>query len=889
MLNRRRLAIGLVLVLTITIIVTADREDSSTSPIVSRVVEDNIEQYSPLIMADDASLLNFSSYIGGNSDDDYISVDCDGEGNIYIALGTYSRDLPLVNPFDGNFDGHGSEGYVAKIDTNGTIIYATYLGGFSSDEIYDIFVDDAGFAYVTGMTSSDDFPTVNAADDTLDGSNCFVSKINKAGDALVYSTFIGGSGSEFPSAIWVNDQGEAYVAGQTWSYDFPTRSPYDGTLDGDNDCFVSKLSSGGNTLLYSTLIGGEFWEEALGIAVDVEGAIYITGYTESPDFPTVNARDNMKGGPEDAFVVKINPDGASLNYSTFLGGSDYDRGEAIGVDSLGRAYIVGSTFSSNFPTVRPLDSTYAGSLDCFVSVCNPDGQSLNFSTYLGTSDGEEALDIVVTDIGSIYVCGRSIAFSRVIKDSYDSGFNGGADAFVFRMDTDRRVFLLGTYIGGSALDTGEKLAVGNDGRMYVCGRTFSTNLPLMNPIDSTYDDGGQSGVDAFVSVISDSSDWDLDNIRDAVEYELGTDPRNPDSDFDLLNDYLEVYQLGTNPLTNCTYANGTLDGDLDHDGDDLTNVEELYEYGTDLLDPDSDSDLLEDGFEVHVVGSLPTEYDSDFDSLSDWTEYMVYHTDCMSEDTDEDYMTDDYEVLCGLDPLVNDGSGDLDGDSLTNFEEFVIGTLANSTDSDSDLMPDAWEVACPHLDPLVNDANGDIDNDDLSNLGEYFMGCNPMDRDTDRDTLEDGFEVHVLGTDPTDPDTDMDTMPDNWEYEFGLNPLLDDSQDDLDGDELSNLREYELGTRPDMVDSDSDSYSDSWEVKNGFDPTDSYIPLAQAVFSKLPAILVLIAIPLTLPGFYSIGQRMRKKEELEKKKETSKEIDNLLASMTETQESKDES
>lgn len=882
-LNRRRLAIALVVALSLTAIVPID--SPKTSNRMNTVTEPKNPQ--PMQIAEDGALLNFSSFLGGSGDEYYISSDSDAAGNIYVAGTTDSRDFVLVNPLDDAFEGHSPEGFLTKISPNGTIIYSTFIGGAGYDDVKDIFVDDAGFVYLTGGTDSADFPTVNAADDTLNEGDCFVCKINQAGDAFIYSTFIGGSSGESGNAIWVNENGEAYVVGETSSTNFPTRNPFDSTLGGYIDGFVSKLSSTGNKLLYSTLVGGGQEEEVADITVDAEGAMYVTGTTWSMDFPTVNANDEMKGGAYDCFVLKINPSGTTLNYSTYLGGDDVEFAQAIGVDSLGRAYVLGHTTSFDFPTRRPLQRSYSGGVDGFLTVFNPEGSSLNYSTFFGNSGSEWPQDMVVNGIGSVYVCGSSNSLSAMIRNSYDSSFNGGADAFVFRMDIDRGIVLLGSYLGGSLLDEATSISVGYDGTMNVVGWTWSNNFPLRNPVDSTYNPGGADGYDIFISVILDTTDYDLDGIRDSEEVLLGTDKFNPDTDFDLLSDYLEVYQLGTNPLTNCTYGNGTLDGDLDHDGDKLTNVEELYQYGTNLLAKDTDLDLLDDGFEVHTVGSLPTEYDSDSDTLSDWEEYMVYHTDCMSEDTDQDLMTDNYEIYCGLNPLIDDASGDLDGDSLSNLEEFELGTLANSTDSDSDQMPDFWEVSYS-LNPLVDDSNLDKDHDDLPNLLEYELGCSPIDSDCDRDTLTDGFEALVLGTDPLNPDSDMDTMPDQWEVYYGLNPLQDDSRFDADLDGLSNLREYGLGTRPDMTDTDLDSYSDAWEVLNGFDPLNPYVSFYQSIYSKIPAILIIIAMPLTAPGFYLIGKHMRKRNELEKKKESSKEIDDILRSMQDQSESKDE-
>ncbi|MGY5854966.1 MAG: hypothetical protein RTS72_00100, partial [Candidatus Thorarchaeota archaeon] len=221
-----------------------------------------------------------------------------------------------------------------------------------------------------------------------------------------------------------------------------------------------------------------------------------------------------------------------------------------------------------------------------------------------------------------------------------------------------------------------------------------------------------------------------------------------------------------------------------------------------------------------------------------------------------------------------------------NLEESIIRTSANNTDSDSDSLPDYWEVSF-FLNPLFDDALWDDDNDELTNIAEYQAGCSPIDNDCDDDTLEDGYEVLILGTNPLSSDSDLDSLPDGWEVDYGLDPLVDDTALDEDSDGLTNLEEFGLGTRPDMEDTDLDTYSDAWEVHNGFNPTDSYIPLIQSVYSKLPAILVLIAMPLTLPGFYAIGQRMKKKEELEKERELSKKVEEALGSLKESSDSED--
>ncbi len=848
----------------------------------SNVLVGSIEPEKHMVFSDDPSLLNFSSFLGGGGDEEDICSDTDAAGNIYIAGTTTSRDYPLVNPLDDTIDGRTPDGFLTKINPNGTIVYSTFIGGAGYDAIYDIFVDDVGFVYLTGGTDSEDFPIVSAFDSTLDESDCFVCKINQAGTGFVYSTFLGGSSVESGIAIDVNQYGEAYIAGETQSTNFPTRSPVDHSFDGYEECFVSKLSSSGTSLLFSTLLGGGEREEISGISVDEEGAICVSGTTWSFDFPILNAMDQTFEGENDGFVTKINPS-YTLNFSTFLGGIDVESTEGIDSDSLGCIYVTGTTTSSNFPTLRALKTSYSytrDSVDGFLTVFNPEG-TLNYSTFFGTSGAEWPQDLFVNDVGSVYVCGMSNTLVGLIKNSYDSTFNGGADVFVFRLNIESCSVVIGSYLGGSLLDKATSISVDSRNTMYICGWTQSEDFPMRNPVDSTYNPGGYNGYDIFVSAISDSSDWDSDEILDTEEMILGTDTRNPDSDFDLLGDYLEIYQLGTNPLSNCTFGNGTLDGDLDHDGDMLTNVEELYEYGTNLLCADSDLDLLEDGFEVHIVGSLPTEFDSDFDLLSDWEEYMVYHTNCMLPDSDSDLMLDFYEVHNGLNPLADDANEDEDDDTLSNLLEATLGSSANNTDSDFDFMPDGWEYAYG-FDLLVDDSFLDDDGDTLDNLEEYIHGCDPKNSDSDQDTLSDGFEVLVLGTNPLSSDSDMDSLPDNWEYAYGLNPLVNDALLDLDGDTLSNIEEYIAGTRPDMVDSDSDSYSDAWELRNGFDPNDANLSVMQILYGNLSIVILLGALPVfAIALVFILGQKKQIRETKEYQDLIDLEMAELLDSIEE--------
>jgi len=290
----------------------------------------------------------------------------DGLGNAYVTGYTSSTDFPTASPLQ-PANGGGTDAFVAKLNASGSaLLYSTYLGGNSGDFASGIAVDGSGNAYVTGWTSSTNFPTASPLQPALaGGSDAFVAKLNAAGSALLYSTYLGGSGSEaeFLSStgrIAVDGSGNAYVTGVTSSRDFPTVNPLQPALAGFLDTFVAKLNAAGSALLYSTYLGGSvrggsgiFGDYSFGIAVDGSGNAYVIGMTESLDFPTVSPlQPNYGGGTFDAFVSKLNAAGSALLYSTYLGGSSFDGGGGgIAVDGSGNAYVFGNTDSVNFPGV----------------------------------------------------------------------------------------------------------------------------------------------------------------------------------------------------------------------------------------------------------------------------------------------------------------------------------------------------------------------------------------------------------------------------------------------------------------------------------------------------------------------------------------------------------
>ncbi len=281
---------------------------------------------------------------------------------------TGSSDFPTLNPYHAILQGSW-DAFVTKLSSSGnSLIYSTYLGGGGSDAGYSIAVDGGGNAFVTGGTSSSDYPILNPFQGTHGGHffDVFVTKLSTSGSSLIYSTYIGGEGYEYGRSIAVDNSGSAYVTGYTTSSNFPTLNPYQSTYQGgyhDGDVFVTKLSNSGNGLIYSTYLGESGDDYGNCIAVDGGGNAYVIGETFSSSFPTLNPYQTNQDYL-DAFVTKFSNSGG-LIYSTYLGGSDVDCGTGIAVDGSGNAYVTGYT-GSNFPTLNPCQ-TYHGDGDVFVT------------------------------------------------------------------------------------------------------------------------------------------------------------------------------------------------------------------------------------------------------------------------------------------------------------------------------------------------------------------------------------------------------------------------------------------------------------------------------------------------------------------------------------------
>jgi hypothetical protein len=298
-----------------------------------------------------------------------------------------------------------------------------------------IALDSRGNLYFEAWTLSTDIPTANPFQAESAGSvDIWVGKVNAAGDALAYSTYLGGNDFEIcGSDIVVDPAGNNYLNGITCSTDFPTLNPIQPEKAGPCDAFLTKLNANGNALIYSTYLGGNDDEITLGTAVDAIGNAYVTGATFSSDFPTVNPIQAAYAGNGDAFVAKVNRNGTALVYSTYLGGTDFDSGRGIVVDAARNAYIVGGTFSTDFPNAHPLQAANAGDEDIFLTKLNRTGNALVFSTYLGGSSWEEPSGIALGPSGDTYIQGTTASSDFPVVKALQPANGGGLDAFVARI------------------------------------------------------------------------------------------------------------------------------------------------------------------------------------------------------------------------------------------------------------------------------------------------------------------------------------------------------------------------------------------------------------------------------------------------------------------------
>ncbi len=377
--------------------------------------------------------------------------------------------------------------------------YATYFGGSGTDIGYGIAVDAQNNIYVTGQTSSPNLTMKNALDDALEGANdAFVMKLNAQGNTVVFSTYIGGRNhGDRGWAIAVDRAGNIYFTGETNSLNFPTVNAAQPVFRGAVDGFVAKLNIEGNVLLYSSYLGGGFTDVSHSIALDRFDNAYITGRTESVNFPVRNPLQDKLRGQRDAFVAKFSADGGII-YATYLGGEpaaggrDEEVGYGIAVDALQNAYVIGYTTMANFPTANAIQPNFGGVEDAFIAKLNAAGSSFVYSTYLGGARADNGRGIAVDALGNAYIIGYTLSQDFPTVEALQPVFGGSGDGFVAKINAAGSALLYSTYLGGNGdensgiiADITPSCAIAVDalGNAYVTGKTESQNFPVVRAIN----------------------------------------------------------------------------------------------------------------------------------------------------------------------------------------------------------------------------------------------------------------------------------------------------------------------------------------------------------------------------------------------------------------------
>ena len=460
-------------------------------------------------------IVSYSTYLGGEGDDFGTGLAVDTDGNAYVAGWTDSLFFPTTTGVVQSTGSAGLNAFVTKLTAAGSsLVYSTYLGGTGKEfEVIGLATDQARNVYVTGITESSDFPvTANAYQKTHKGAtDVFVTKLDPTGSKLVYSTLLGGSSADGSQSIALDQFGNAYVAGFTYSANFPvTATGLQRTLRGNSDAFVTKLNAAGSGLIYSSYLGGTGDEFPPGLTIDPAGNAYITGSTTSKDFPTTSGVvQKLSAGNTDAFVAKINPTGSALVFATYLGGLLDDVGRDIALDPAGSVYVVGITESSGFPvTAGAFQTVFRGFSDLFIAKLNPSATTLLYSTFLGGGGPDTSRKLTVDSLGRAIVTGATNSPDfPVTTTATQKKYASGEDTFLTALDPFGQTLNFSTFLGGDGNDRGRNLAVNLAGDIYVTGFTNSTNFPTVSPWQNAYAGGVgpcffSGGCDAFVTKFS---------------------------------------------------------------------------------------------------------------------------------------------------------------------------------------------------------------------------------------------------------------------------------------------------------------------------------------------------------------------------------------------------
>jgi hypothetical protein len=457
--------------------------------------------------------LVWSSYLGGTGNDQGNDVAVDGDGNVYVTGFTQdgatfndeeNPPVPTLQPDPLK----RFEAFVTKLTPSGTVVYSTYFGGTPpaalasgtvDDEAHSLALDATGNIYVVGYTFNNDFPIVNGFQTTPRGAQeAYLVKLDNSTGNIQFSSYLGGVQSDRAFGVAVDPAGNAYVAGSTLSTNFPVTNAFQSRFgEGLRDAFLTKVTTAG-TVDFSTFLGGFGDEQAFDVALDSLGNIVLTGSTSSLNFPTSRPLlSTFRGGSDDIFITKFNPTGNALVFSTFWGGSGSDNGVRLTVDTNDTIYVTGTTASGlDFPLKNPAQFINAGLFDSFLIKMHPDGQNVDFSTFIGAEDTESGTGVAVDSSGFIYVAGFTNSLGFFAINAVSGFLRGARDAFIMKIAPDASFVVFSTFLGGFGIEGATSIALDSSSNAYITGFTTS---PVDFPVsEDAFQDRNAGFQDGFI-------------------------------------------------------------------------------------------------------------------------------------------------------------------------------------------------------------------------------------------------------------------------------------------------------------------------------------------------------------------------------------------------------
>ncbi len=529
--------------------------------------------------------LIYSTFLGGIDHETTYKIKYDKDGYIYIAGGTMSSDFPTTSGAYDETHGGSVDGFICKLTPDGkNLVYSTYLGGTLRDDVLGLDLDNNGCAYVVGQTYSPEFPVTSGAfDESWNGGSRdgFICKLSADGSKLEYSSFIGTDNQDRVDEIVLNESGNLYITGFCYGSGFPTTlGAFDETYNGGiEDNFISVFSPNCSEMLYSTYLGGNGEDRPNCLVLDNDSSVYLSGYTESNDFPTtLGAYDEThNGGVRDGFVCKLSPNLATMEFCTYIGGNGNDHTEEIKLDKLGNIYGVGRTSSTNLYTHEgAYGNKNNGLYDSYIYKLNQNGSAILHATYLGRTGDDFVNCLILDEEDTPYISGLTYSpdFPTTF-DAHDYSYNGTYNAYLCKFSPDLITLDYSTLLGANTVSY--FLNINKFGYLDIIGKVYSTDYyTTPNAFDKIMDDVAS---DIFFMRFRFDIDSDKDSLCDSWEITHKLNYKNEDSDGDNMPDPWEI-SFSLNPLNN-------LDREQDNDLDGRTNYGEFLD-GTDPNAPETD-------------------------------------------------------------------------------------------------------------------------------------------------------------------------------------------------------------------------------------------------------------------------------------------------------------